>query len=380
MSTVTRLIDSVVPSKIRAVYASAPPDAIDLGLGMPYCPTPVGIQDAAIDAIRSNKTFYMPNQGLHQLRESVADNENCAQKRPVSADRVLITTGASEGIFVAMHSVLRPGDSVLIPDPGYPAYVACALLAGAKPVPYVLRSGDFFSIDSDTLLRVCAEGNVRMIVINSPSNPTGMCHSPQELQAVAAIAEEFDITVLSDDSYAGLYFGKDSVPHIGAFIDERLLMTVSGVSKTYGMTGWRVGWLIAPENSIGRCIKYHAYMMSCVASISQYAALAALEDDTGSVRDAMHSNREYAVSVLRAIPFIWFYEPDGGLYLFADVSRYGSGDHVAALLRETERTIVIPGSAFGESTRHFIRISYGAAPTILKTGLERLQRFFYEHI
>lgn len=361
-------------SSIRKMFEKANSNSVNLGLGMPFCKTAESVKKYAIDAIKSDKTFYTPNQGLEELRREVAEKNSNELSLKLDSENVLITNGATQAIFTLMFSLLSPGDEVLIPDPGYPLYEAVAKMLKCNIKRYTLLLENDFDLNVDEIYQKI-NAKTALIILNSPNNPTGMIISERILGAIASLIKSKNIYVLSDEIYKGLNY-EAPVPSISSFLPLEKVFVVSGVSKEFSMTGWRIGWIISSKYNISQILKAHMYTLSCISAINQLAAVAALRLKTQDIRDIMKANRDFAVERLSKIPEIKYKVPKGGLYIFVNVSAYGSGEKIADLLLESENVITIPGIAFGEHGRDFIRISFGVNPENLEKGLDSIGRFF----
>jgi len=368
-------LEPIEQSAIRKIYQKARPDSIDLGLGMPFSTTPDEVKRAATHAIENNKTFYTTNQGLRPLRKMIASRYSEEKGVTLSAENVIINIGVAQAIFQSMFSVLQLGDEVLIPDPGYPAFVNIAKMLGAKPVAYPLfLENDFSLIARDIIQKITTK--TRMIVLNSPGNPTGGIHRQEELKALASCLADTDIAILSDEVYSHLNYHDKLFPAPVLYIPFDRLIILSGVSKEFAMTGWRIGWTISTTENIRELLKTHLYMVSCASAISQHAALYALRSHNIEISKAMSANYKITIQGLEKIPNIRYMIPQAGIYFFIDVSYFGSADDLAYKILDKNNVITIPGNAFGVNGKNFLRLSFGAPPDVLEKGMEQLQHFF----
>ncbi|NMB79881.1 MAG: aminotransferase class I/II-fold pyridoxal phosphate-dependent enzyme, partial [Methanomicrobiales archaeon] len=281
-------ITGIEISGIRKIFEAAGPGSINMGLGQPDFDTPQHIKDAAIKAIQEGKTGYTTNNGLPELRTAISKkfkNENGIKYHP---DQIIVTAGASEALHLVMQAMLNSGDRVLCPDPGFVSYASLATMAGGKPVSVPLTKTLHIDVEKAQALMDTA----KLLVINSPGNPTGAVESEDSLRALVEYAADKGVTVISDEVYEHFIYGKK---HVSAARFGDNVITINATSKTYAMTGWRLGYLAASPDIIAQCIKIHQYCQACATSISQYAALAAYEGDQGAVktmRDEYEARRD----------------------------------------------------------------------------------------
>ncbi len=352
-------------SGIRKCFEGAPAGAINLGLGQPDFDTPDHIKRAAIEAIERGATGYTPNCGVPDLRAALAEKFRADNGIDVSAEEIMVTSGASEALFLVIAALVNRGDEVLIGDPSFLSYAELTKLVGGRPVGVPL---DDNLLISPQALQQRITDKTRLIIVNSPSNPTGSVQSRGEMRAIAELAEDKDIGVLSDEVYEHfIYQGEHVSP--GRFSDN--VITVNAVSKTYAMTGWRLGYLAAKGCALEQLLKIHQYVQACASSISQAAALAAItgpQDCVAQMRDEFRSRRDLLVKGFREMG-VDLVEPQGAFYLFP---RVGDGDLVATQLAKAG-VIVVPGSAFGPGGKEHIRISYAARRADLEEALRRMR-------
>ena len=350
-------------SGIRKIFEAAGPGSINLGLGQPDFDTPQHIKDAAIAAIREGKTGYTPNTGIPELREALStkfENENGVQYTP---DQILVTAGASEALHIVMQALVSEGDRVLCADPGFVSYAALATLAGGRPVGVPLDAT--FHIDLEKA-QALMDG-ARIFVLNTPANPTGAVESEETVRALVEYAGDAGVTIVSDEVYEHFIYGKKHVS-TARFGDN--VITVNAASKTYAMTGWRLGYLAAPAEIVGQCLKVHQYCQACATSISQYAALAAYTGDQAPVRQMREEYRARRDLICRGLADMGysFPVPEGAFYAFVPMK--------PALVQKIIESGVIltPGSAFGTNAPEFARISYAASRENLMRALDRIKK------
>ena len=362
-----RNLDALKLSGIRAYtnLANATPDCVLLTLGEPDLDTPKAICDAACAALAAGKTHYAPNQGLPELRRAIAEKET-ARGNPCTEANILITAGATGAIFTAMLGTLNPGDQVIVPMPAFPLYESIAAIAGAQVVPLVT---DDFQI-TDAALRAVISEKTKLIVLNSPNNPTGSVLTEASLNAVKKAVLGKDIFLIWDGVYQELC--DKSVPDLSLDPDlkDQVLLCQS-FSKPYAMTGWRVGYLAAPENRMKKFLLLHAAELAAIPTFLQIAGLTALRTDVSDMRRIYEERRQYVCRRLTEMG-LSFPEPMGAFYVFPDISRFGlSDDDFCRRLITEGRVATVPGSCFGAPGH--IRISYACDIETLKQGLDRLE-------
>ena len=373
-------IVTIPPSGIRKFFdiVSEMKDAISLGVGEPDFDTPWHIRDEGIYSLEKGRTFYTSNAGLKDLKIEIC---NYLKRRfDVSYDcnhEVMVTVGGSEAIDIALRAMLNPGDEVLIPQPSYVSYTPCTVLAGGVPVVIRLEEKDRFRLTKEKLLEKITP-KTKVLILPFPNNPTGSIMEPKDLAEIAKVVEEKDLFVISDEIYSELtYLGQHCT--IAAFpgMKERTVL-INGFSKSYAMTGWRLGYACAPEVILRQMLKIHQYAIMCAPTTSQYAAVEALRNGDGDVaemREAYDQRRRFLVKALRDMGFEC-YEPQGAFYVFPSIKKFGmTSDEFALRLLEEEKVAVVPGTAFGDCGEGYLRISYAYSLNDLKKALERIERF-----
>jgi len=350
-------------SGIRKIFEAAGPGSINLGLGQPDFDTPQHIKDAAIKAIQEGKTGYTTNNGIPELRAAISrkfKNENGIKYHP---DQLIITAGASEALHIVMQALINPGDRVLCPDPGFVSYASLATVAGGKPVSMPLTPTLHIDVEQAKKLM----DGAKILVINSPGNPTGAVESRESIQAVVEYAADKGVTIVSDEVYEHFIYGKK---HYSAAQFGDNVITINATSKTYAMTGWRLGYLAASPEIVGQCLKVHQYCQACATSISQYAAVAAYEGDQSAVkamRDEYQARRDLIWNGLSRLGFE-FPKPEGAFYIFVPMK--------PALTQKIIESgvIAVPGTAFGANAPEYTRFSYAASRQNIATALERIEK------
>jgi aspartate aminotransferase len=365
---------SVPRSGIRRIsdVARTLAGAIRLDIGDPMFTTPDHIIDAAARAARDGHTHYGPSVGLPSLRELLV--EKVALKNGISADvdRIIVTPGGCGAILAAFLAVLDVGDSALVPDPGWPNYRTMLSILGARAIPYPLDAGRGFLPDPvDVIGR--ADDTTRLLVLNTPGNPTGAVLGAPELAALVEAAAERDLWLLSDECYDELSFDGPAFSAAAVGDSERVL-TAFTFSKTYAMTGWRIGYLVAPKAVALAAARAQEPLISCPSTIAQKAAEAALtgpQDAVATMRDHYRSNRDAAAGVLDRAR-VGYVRPAGAFYMMVDVSRAGRSEDFADDLLIDGGVAVVPGTAFGNGGEGFARVALCGDTDQLVTGLQRL--------
>lgn len=367
------------PSGIRRFFdmANTMENVISLGVGEPDFDTPWHIREEGIYSLEQGRTYYTSNAGLLPLRQEISCYLKERFDLPYTSEEILVTVGGSEGIDVAFRAMLDPGDEVIIPEPCFVSYLPCVKMAGGVPVEIALEEKDQFKLTPQKL-REAITDKTKMVVLPFPNNPTGAIMTAQELQSVADIIKEKDLFVLSDEIYSELsYHGQHvSIASLPGMAERTVV--INGFSKSFAMTGWRLGYAAAPREIIKQMIKIHQYIIMSSPTTSQYAAIEALKngmEDVGRMREAYNQRRRFLVKELNEMGLPCF-EPYGAFYVFPNISRFGmtSEEFAGRLLRE-QRVAVVPGDAFGKCGEGFLRISYAYSIENLKVALEKIQKF-----
>lgn len=376
----SKKVETIQPSGIRKFFdiVSEMDDVISLGVGEPDFDTPWHIRDEGIYTLEKGRTFYTSNSGLKELRVAIA--EYLKRRFQVEYDplhEILVTVGGSEGIDVALRAMLDPGDEVLIPEPCYVSYVPCVVLADGVPVTIELKEENQFRLTKEELLAAITD-RTKILVMPFPNNPTGGVMRRADLEEIAKICIEKDIYVLSDEIYSELTYGEDHVS-IASLpgMKERTLL-INGFSKSYAMTGWRLGYICGPRVIVEQMTKIHQFAIMCAPTNSQYAAVEALrhgDEDVAEMRTAYNQRRRYLMHAFQEMGLSCF-EPFGAFYVFPCIKEFGmTSDEFATRLLEEEHVAVVPGSAFGECGEGFVRISYAYSLENLKAAMARIEHF-----
>lgn len=368
--------DTVPPSGIRRVFelAHSLDDVVYLAVGEPDVEVAPHILEAAAAAWTADQTDYTPNGGIVALRDAIRDDLRARHGVEVDRERVWVTNGATGALHLAMNLVLDAGDEVLVPDPGYTTFTMNAHLLSAEPVPYPLHPDRGFAPDLDELARLVTD-RTRAIIVNSPSNPLGAIFPRETMERILSFAREHDLWVISDEMYERFTYGVPHTSMLGLGDDERVLAVFSA-SKTYALTGARVGWLVTPPGFAPLLRSAQEAIVSCINTPAQMAVVAALTGDQEHVdRAAVHyrENLDVATTLLRERG-IRYLEPSGAFYLWVDLSYATEGDVAAWAERFLleRRVAVAPGSAFGRMGEGWIRVCVAASEADLVEGLSRL--------
>ncbi len=381
---VSKRMQAVPPSGIRRFFdlLSTIEDVISLGVGEPDYVTPEPFRRAAVASIERGDTHYTSNYGLLELRERLA--AHLARLYGVQYDprtEIVITSGSSEGLDIAMRALIDPGDEVLCADPSYVAYMPVTVMAGGTFVPVPTRAEDDFRLLPGPL-GAAVTARSRVLLLGYPANPTGATMSRADLEAVARVVEANDLAVISDELYDRMtYEGEHTCFATIPGMRERTVL-LGGFSKAYAMTGWRLGWVAAPAPIAEALMKVHQYVMMSAPTASQYAAIAALEEGEAFVAEMVAEydrRRRLIVDGFRAVGLPTF-EPRGAFYAFPDIRVTGMTSlEFSERLLEEERVAVVPGSAFGACGEGHVRACYASSYEQIERALERIGRFVQRH-
>jgi aspartate aminotransferase len=377
VSQVTPSITLAIAAKAKAMKAEGI-DVCSFSTGEPDFDSPAHIKAAAQKALEEGKTKYGPASGEPKLREAIARKLKTDNGLDYKAENVIVTNGGKHSLFNLMLALIEAGDEVIIPAPYWLSYPDMVTLAGGVSVIVPTDASTGYKITPEQL-RKSITPKTKLFILNSPSNPTGMVYTPEEIQAIAQIIVETDILVVSDEIYEKILYDGAKQVSIGSLGSDIFARTVisNGFAKAYSMTGWRIGYLAGPVDLIKATINIQSHSTSNVCTFAQYGAIAALEgsqDCVEEMRQAFAKRREVMFERLNAIPGLSSPKPDGAFYLFPDISKTGlkSLDFCNALL-EKEQVAVIPGIAFGADDN--IRLSYATDLATIEKGMDRLEKF-----
>lgn len=373
-------VKQIKPSGIRKFFdiVSEMDDAISLGVGEPDFDTPWHIREEGIYSLEKGRTFYTSNAGLSELKIEISkylDRRFDLKYDP--SDEIMITVGGSEAIDGALRAMLDAGDEVILPQPSYVSYEPCIILADGVPVIVELKEENDFKLTREQLEKAVTD-KTKILIMPFPNNPTGAIMTKEELQPIVDFVIEHDLFVISDEIYSELTYSGNHVS-IGAFpgMKERTIV-INGFSKSYAMTGWRLGYACGPQVILKQILKIHQFAIMCAPTTSQYAAIEALrhgDDDVEKMRDEYDRRRRFLLNAFEEMGIECF-EPYGAFYMFPSIKKFGmSSDEFATRLLKEEKIAVVPGTAFGDCGEGFLRISYAYSIDDLKAALERIGRF-----
>jgi aminotransferase len=380
----SKTVIDIQPSGIRKFFdiVSEMKDAISLGVGEPDFDTPWHIREEGIYSLEKGRTIYTSNAGLKELKVEVCNYLSRKYELEYNYDKeVIVTVGGSEAIDIALRAMVEPGDEVLIPQPCYVSYHPCTILAGGVPVVIELKGENEFKLTKEQLLNAITE-KTKILILAFPNNPTGAVMNYNDLKEIVDVIIDKDIIVISDEIYSELTYGSKHVS-IASFpgMRERTIV-INGFSKSYAMTGWRLGYAVGPALIIEQMIKIHQFAIMCAPSNSQYAGVEALKNgdpDVEMMRDAYDKRRRFVIHAFRGMGLECF-EPFGAFYVFPCIRSLGmTSDEFATQLLKEEKVAVVPGTAFGDCGEGYLRISYAYSIDNLKIALERIENFVKKH-
>ncbi len=350
-------------------------DVIHLEIGEPDFDTPANVCEAGVTAIREGWTHYGPASGQPDLRQTIADYINRSRETSYGPEHVVVTPGGKPIMFFLILALLEEGDDAIFPDPGFPIYRSMIDFAGARAIPLPLREENDFRLDVDELASLITP-RTKLLIINSPANPTGGVFTFTDLQAIAKLAVEHDLVVLADEIYAEIIYDGDH-HSIATFpgMSERTVI-LDGFSKTYAMTGWRLGYGLMPEGLADQISRLMVNSVSCTASLVQRAGIEALTGPQVEVRDmvaAFRRRRDLMVAGLNAIPGITCLRPDGAFYVFPNITGIGSSKQFADRLLDEFGVAALAGTSFGEHGEGYLRLSYANSEENLTKALDRIE-------
>ena len=350
-------------------------DLVRLEVGEPDFDTPEHIVDAAAEAARAGETHYTSNAGLPELREAISETLDREYDVTYDPEQFVVTNGGMEALHLAVLSVLGAGEELLIPSPSWPNYWTQARLADGVPVEIPMPEGTGYALDAERVIDRMGE-ETGAVVLCSPANPTGQLYDPEEMRAVVDAAAEHDAYVIADEVYLGLTYDRDPVGLAALTDHPEHVLTVGSCSKTYAMTGWRVGWLGGPQDVIDEVTKIHESTTACAGSVAQHAAIAALtgpQEPVEEMYDAFAERREYVADRIESMDGVSAPTPDGAFYAFLDVDLPGSSLDIAKRLLREQDVVLAPGDGFGEAGEGKLRLSFANSLAQLEKGLDGIE-------
>ena len=376
----SRTVQDIKPSGIRKFFdlLDSMQGVIALTVGQPDFITPWHIRVAAIESLEKGKTYYTSNSGTPELRQEISSY----MKRRYTLDydpksEIIVTVGGSEAIDIAMRALINPGDEVIIPQPAFVCYGPICELAGGKPVYLNTREENQFKLTADELRSVITD-KTKLLVLPYPNNPTGAIMTREDLEEIAEVLRGTDIMILSDEIYCELTYGRNHVSVASLEGMRERTIIASGFSKTYAMTGWRLGYTLAPAELTKQMLKVHQYAIMCAPTASQYAAVEARRNgdpDVDMMRAEYNRRRRYIVGGLRGLGIDCF-DPEGAFYVYPNISKFGlSSEEFCERLLHEEKVAIVPGTAFGDCGEGFARISYAYSVEHIAKALDRMERF-----
>ena len=352
-------------------------DIINLGIGQPDFPTPTNIQEAAIKAIKDGHHGYTPSNGILELREAVSEQIQSDYNVNISPDQILITPGGKPTIFYSSLILGGEENEIIYPDPGFPIYRSMINFSGAKAIPLKLSEKDDFEINVDKLEKLITN-RTSLIILNNPNNPTGSFMSQSKIDRIAKMLEKYpDVFILSDEIYSKIIFNNKKMPSFLKYENLRSrLIILEGWSKTFCMTGWRLGWSVWPKNLYEHVNKLCVNDHSCPNAISQHAGIEALrgpKDTIEKILKEFQKRKEFVYQELNKLNYMKCFEPGGAFYAFPNISESGLTDQQFSKISLEEKGVaLVPGTSFGDSAKKFIRISYANSMENLEEAIYRL--------
>lgn len=380
---ISNKIKKIKPSLLDSFFneASKQKDILSLSVGEPDFITPWHISVEGIKAIQEGKTFYTPSIGLYKLRKAISNHILNKYRISFSPNQILITNGASEAIDIVMRGIINHGDEIILTDPGYVSYEPCVIMAGGKPIHLHLCEKDSFKINPQILKRLITS-KTKAIIINYPNNPTGAIMTKDELNEIVKICCEKNVLIVSDEIYSDLVYVNNSGSVLQAgnnYLDS--IIYINGLSKSYSMTGWRIGYIVASRELINCFQKIHQYSTMCPSTISQYAGVEAInngDSDIEMMRNEYLHRRNYLVNSLKEIGLPCS-TPEGAFYVFPSIKKFKMKSlPFCEQLLEKEKLAIIPGIAFGDEGEYHIRISYAYSFDDLEKSLKKIKLFLLQ--
>ncbi len=373
-------LKKIKSSGIRKLFdlAQGKKGLVSFGIGEPDFVTPVHIREAAKRALDEGYTRYTPNLGFPEFRKALAAKLNQKNKISITPEEVVVTSGGTEALFFAFYTLINPGDEIIIPDPGFVTYESQVYFAGGTPVHFPLRGENNFHPDLEELKNFITP-KTKVILINSPSNPTGAAFNEEELLAIAQLAQEKDLFVISDELYEDIvYDGREHISIASLSGMKERTISIFGFSKSYAMTGWRLAYLAAPLDLVKEIAKLLQNTAVCANSIAQRAGQVAIQGSQDCVKEmftAYNERRNVLAKGLNEIQGLSCYAPEGTFYAFVNIKEAGmTSEELSMYLLEEYKVVTVPGTAFGRQGEGYIRLSFATSLDMVKEGIARIKK------
>ncbi|HNV93782.1 MAG: putative aspartate aminotransferase 2 [Candidatus Methanofastidiosum methylothiophilum] len=380
--SISSSLDKIPKSGIRKLFdlAQNMEGVISLGIGEPDFSTPSHIIEASINALKQGRTYYSPNSGLLELRQAISKKMTDQNKINVSENEILVTVGGGEALSLAIQSSIKTGNEVIIPSPAFVSYIPIVMLSGGNPIEVECKEEESFILNSDILEENITE-NTELLILNSPSNPTGSVMTRSDLEKISDIIIEYNLKVISDEVYESLiYGGKKHISIASLNGMENNVITVNSFSKTYSMTGWRVGYLASKDPTLfDRMLKLHMYGPVCNNTFAQFGALEALngpQDYVEYMRSEFEDRRNLLLDRIKEMNGVRAVKPEGAFYVFMNISETGmKSEEFSEKLLNQEKVVTVPGSSFGQYSNDFVRLAYPLKKDKINEASDRMKKF-----
>lgn len=380
--SISSSLDKIPKSGIRKLFdlAQNMEGVISLGIGEPDFNTPSHIIEASINALKQGRTYYSPNSGLLELRQAISKKMTDQNKINVSENEILVTVGGGEALSLAIQSSIKTGNEVIIPSPAFVSYIPIVMLSGGNPIEVECKEEESFILNSDILEENITE-NTELLILNSPSNPTGSVMTRSDLEKISDIIIEYNLKVISDEVYESLiYGGKKHISIASLNGMENNVITVNSFSKTYSMTGWRVGYLASKDPTLfDRMLKLHMYGPVCNNTFAQFGALEALngpQDYVEYMRSEFEDRRNLLLDRIKEMNGVRAVKPEGAFYVFMNISETGmKSEEFSEKLLNQEKVVTVPGSSFGQYSNDFVRLAYPLKKDKINEASDRMKKF-----
>ncbi len=380
--SISSSLDKIPKSGIRKLFdlAQNMEGVISLGIGEPDFSTPSHIIEASINALKQGRTYYSPNSGLLELRQAISKKMTDQNKINVSENEILVTVGGGEALSLAIQSSIKTGNEVIIPSPAFVSYIPIVMLSGGNPIEVECKEEESFILNSDILEENITE-NTELLILNSPSNPTGSVMTRSDLEKISDIIIEYNLKVISDEVYESLiYGGKKHISIASLNGMENNVITVNSFSKTYSMTGWRVGYLASKDPTLfDRMLKLHMYGPVCNNTFAQFGALEALngpQDYVEYMRSEFEDRRNLLLDRIKEMNGVRAVKPEGAFYVFMNISETGmKSEEFSEKLLNQEKVVTVPGSSFDQYSNDFVRLAYPLKKDKINEASDRMKKF-----